>query len=112
VGVGEMGMTRPAAQTGVGPTLMAAIEQSFPKHQRIVDDALAARILPFGMRLFASVMSTAPGRRWMISATERRVPGIWGGIAGRKRYIDDRLIEAAGLVDAVVNLGAGLDTRA
>jgi len=38
---------------------------------------------------------------------------VWGGIACRKRYIDDRLIEALGSeIDAVVNLGAGLDTRA
>jgi methyltransferase (TIGR00027 family) len=30
----------------------------------------------------------------------------------RKRYIDDRLVEAAGKIEAVVNLGAGFDTRA
>lgn len=36
-----------------------------------------------------------------------------GGIMGRKRYIDDKVIESAdGHIDAVVNLGAGFDTRA
>jgi methyltransferase (TIGR00027 family) len=30
----------------------------------------------------------------------------------RKRYIDDKLIDAAGDIEAVVNLGAGSDTRA
>jgi methyltransferase (TIGR00027 family) len=37
---------------------------------------------------------------------------MWGGMLCRKRYIDDRLTEAAGGIEAVVNLGAGLDTRA
>jgi len=41
------------------------------------------------------------------------VPGLWAGIMGRKRYIDDRVADDAdGQVEAVVNLGAGFDTRA
>jgi O-methyltransferase involved in polyketide biosynthesis len=28
----------------------------------------------------------------------------------RKRYIDEKLIESVGQIDAVVNLGAGFDT--
>jgi O-methyltransferase involved in polyketide biosynthesis len=38
--------------------------------------------------------------------------GIWGSIACRKRYIDEKVREALDHgVDAVVILGAGLDTR-
>jgi methyltransferase (TIGR00027 family) len=40
------------------------------------------------------------------------VPGSWSLITCRKRYIDDKLNEALGNIDAVVVLGAGLDTRA
>ena len=41
------------------------------------------------------------------------MPGLWAGIMGRKRYIDDRVADDAdGQVEAVVNLGAGFDTRA
>jgi len=37
---------------------------------------------------------------------------MWSGLLCRKRYIDQKLNESANQVDAVVNLGAGFDTRA
>ena len=40
------------------------------------------------------------------------MPGSWALIACRKRFIDDKLDEALGNIDAVVILGAGMDTRA
>jgi methyltransferase (TIGR00027 family) len=52
-------------------------------------------------------------RNWLVAKTEQNAPGLWGGIMARKRYIDEVLSEAAGgSVEAVVNLGAGFDTRA
>ena len=51
-------------------------------------------------------------RDWMVRVTEKSAPGIWGGLLCRKRYIDEKLIESAGQIGAVVNLGAGFDTRA
>ena len=39
------------------------------------------------------------------------MPGSWALIACRKRFIDDKLDEALRDVDAVVILGAGMDTR-
>jgi len=50
-------------------------------------------------------------RDWMINWYEKNVPGTWGGMLCRKRYINDRLNEIAPQIDGVVNLGAGLDTR-
>jgi methyltransferase (TIGR00027 family) len=47
----------------------------------------------------------------MVRATEKSAPGIWALMACRKRYIDEKLIEAVDEIDAVVNLGAGFDTR-
>ncbi|NPT53850.1 SAM-dependent methyltransferase [Paraburkholderia elongata] len=44
--------------------------------------------------------------------TEKKFPGVWGGILCRKRYIDEKLIESIGQIEALVNLGAGFDTRA
>ncbi len=88
-----------------------AIEQGFPKELRIVDDDLAPRILPLAMRMFLSLVRSSAGRNWMIRSSEKSMPGIWGGMLCRKRYIDDCLAEAAASVDAVVNLGAGFDTR-
>jgi len=105
-------MTRAAARTGEGPTMMVAVEQYFPKKQRIIEDSLAYQILPFGIRTVAGVLRSAPARDWMVQQTERSLPRIWGGMMCRKRYIDEKLTEASGQIEAVVNLGAGFDTRA
>ena len=104
-------MTETAAKTGVGPTAMVAVEQYFPAGQRMISDDLACLILPFGVRMFVRLMRFVAVRDWMVRTTEKSIPGIWGSLMCRKRYIDDRLIEAIGQIDAVVNLGAGFDTR-
>lgn len=51
-------------------------------------------------------------RNWMVRASEKDIPGIWGGMLCRKRYIDEKLINSVSQINAVVNLGAGFDTRA
>ncbi|MEO3876269.1 SAM-dependent methyltransferase [Nonomuraea sp. B12E4] len=92
-------MTRrpPAAQTALGPMAIAAIE----------------RHLPPALRYTTQACRWPAVRAWMISASEQRAPGIWGGVLCRKRYADDKVTEAfqAGIRQLVV-LGAGLDTRA
>ena len=105
-------MAQAAAKTGVGPTTTVAVEQYFPEDQRIIDDDLAYRILPFGMRAIVWLMRPDSARDWIVRISEKSAPGIWGGVLCRKRYIDEKLIESAGQVDAVVNLGTGFDTRA
>jgi methyltransferase (TIGR00027 family) len=93
------------------PTVLVAVEQRFPKEQRIVDDGLSYGMLPFGGRLFVRLLRLRRLRDWLIRKADRSDPGIWGGLLCRKRYIDDALTDAASRVEAVVNLGAGLDTR-
>ncbi|MGB6063316.1 MAG: SAM-dependent methyltransferase [Desulfomonilaceae bacterium] len=105
-------MSKAAAKTGAGPTAMVAIEQRFPQDKRITQDDLACQILPFGMRAFVWLMRLNAARDGIIRATEKSFPGLWGGMMCRKRYIDEKLLESAGRIDAVVNLGAGFDTRA
>lgn len=105
-------MTQAAAKTGVGPTAAVAIEQYFPENQRIIEDNLAYSILPFSMRAFVRLTRLAFVRDWIIRASEKTAPGLWGGILCRKRYIDEKLIESVAQIDAVVDLGAGFDTRA
>ena len=105
-------MTVAAAKTGVGPTMAVALDQHFPADRRIVDDDLAVRILPPGMRAFVWLARPAPVSAWLERFFESRAPGIWGGVLCRKRYIDEKLIESVGRIGAVVNLGAGYDTRA
>jgi methyltransferase (TIGR00027 family) len=100
-----------AAQTGPGAMVLVAIEQAFPEDERIIDDDLAKLILPLSFRI--NVWISTRVRDWLIRKTEEKVPGLWGGIMARKRYIDEIVTKAAdGHIEAVVNLGAGFDTRA
>ena len=48
--------TKAAAQTGIGPTMIVAIEQHFPSNQRVIDDPLAVEILPTTYRLIVRTM--------------------------------------------------------
>ena len=57
--------TDAAAQTGIGPTLMVAIEQKFSSEQRIIQDNLAVKILPGGYRFFVKPMQIPVLRNWM-----------------------------------------------
>ena len=105
-------MAKAAAKTGVSPTALIAIEQYFPEKQRIIEDDLAYYILPFGARALVWLVRPNWVRSWLIRATEINSPGIWGGMVCRKRYIDEKLTDSSNQIEAVVNLGAGFDTRA
>lgn len=102
----------PAAQTAFGPMVQAAIEQYEPPERRLVFDDLALSFLPARQRVVVRAMRWPLLRRLTIAAGERAVPGVWSLIACRKRYIDDKLDEVLGSIDAVVVLGAGMDTKA
>jgi methyltransferase (TIGR00027 family) len=102
----------PAAQTAFGPMVQAAIEQFETPERRLVEDDLAMSFLPTGQRALVRAMRWPLLRRLTISAGERAVPGSWSIITCRKRFIDDKLAEALGNIDAVVVLGAGMDTKA
>ncbi len=90
---------------------MVAVEQRFLKDQRIITDDLAQSILPFGVRASLWLIRSAAARDWIVRSTEKSFPGLWAGMMCRKRYIDEKLIESVASIDAVVNLGAGFDTR-
>lgn len=102
----------PVAQTAFGPMVLAAVEQHEAPGQRLVDDDLAARFLPAGLRWLVAATRFPAVRRLLIGVSEWSGPGLWTNMACRKHYIDDKLDGALGDVDAVVLLGAGLDTRA
>ncbi len=103
-------MTRAAAKTGADPIFIVAVEQFFPRDQRIVEDDLALQILPLSIRVVGILMRFGFIRDWLISYSEKNSPGIWGGILCRKRYIRDKLTDISNQIDGVVNLGAGFDT--
>lgn len=101
----------PAAQTAFGPMVLAAIEHNEAPERRLVDDDLAASFLPARLRAMTRLTRSAPIRAAVIAASERAGPGLWASIACRKRFIDERISDPAGEIDAVVILGSGMDTR-
>ncbi len=105
--------TKPAAQTGNGPTFVVAIEQSFPSEQRIIDDDLALKIMPSFYKWLIKLFQIPTLRTWFINLSEKQITGIWSAVMCRKRYIDDKVVAAVsdGAVASIVNLGAGFDTR-
>ncbi len=106
--------TRGAAQTGSAPTFLVAMEQHEPQAQRIIDDPLAAKIMPGGSKLFLKLLRIPVLRSWMIKLLEKQIEGASSAFLCRKRYIDGTIVTAVenGSIIAVVNLGAGYDTRA
>jgi methyltransferase (TIGR00027 family) len=101
-----------AAQTAFGPMMLAAMEQTEPPGRRLVDDDLAARFLPAPTRWLVTATPPKLMRRLMMAAMERDGPGLWANLACRKQYVADKVTEALDDIDAVVVLGAGLDTLA
>jgi methyltransferase (TIGR00027 family) len=102
----------PVAQTAVGPMVLAAVEQHEPPGRRLVDDDLAALFLPTPARWLTGATRSAVLRRLFITAMDRSGPGLWANLTCRKRFVGDKLDDALNDIDAVVILGAGLDTRA
>lgn len=105
-------MSNPVAATAVGPMVLAAVEQYEPVQRRLVDDDMALSFLPAGVRAFTRTARWSVARRLLIRATERSGPGLWANLTCRKRYLGDKLTESLPDIDAVVILGAGLDTKA
>jgi methyltransferase (TIGR00027 family) len=101
----------PVAQTAFGPMVLAAVEQNEPPGRRLVDDDLSDLFLPAPLRWLVGATRWGPARRLMIRGSEFTGRGLWVNVACRKRFIDDKLKEALDAIDAVVILGAGLDTR-
>ncbi|UCC51250.1 MAG: class I SAM-dependent methyltransferase [Anaerolineaceae bacterium] len=102
-----------AAKTGSGPTFLVAMEQYEPPAQRIIDDDLAAKVLPGGERFFLKLLRIPLLRNWMINLSEKQITGASSAFLCRKRYIDETIVAAVenGSFAAIVNLGAAFDTR-
>ena len=101
-----------AADTAFGPMLLAAIEHNEPPQRRLVDDDLAESFLPRRFRAVVALTRVGAIRSAVSALSDRSGPGLWAGIACRKRFIDERLSDPLTDSDAVVVRGAGLDTRA
>ena len=89
-----------------------ALEQFQSDEHRIIHDNLACQMLPRRLQLRAGIFSFRPLRKGFLGLIDHFFPGVLGNIC-RKRYIDDKLVEALGMgINNVVILGSGLDTCA
>ena len=62
-------MSKKAADTAASVGAVIAIEQHFPRDERLLDDGLAARLLPLGMKVFVWLLRFAWLRDWVCAST-------------------------------------------
>ncbi len=99
--------------TGYGPALIRAMENLLPEDKRLFDDPYSEKFLSPFYKFFVILMRSPKILNFLIKIREKLTPGIIGGLICRSRYIDDVLNNAIREgVGTVVNLGAGMDTRA
>ena len=101
------------SSTAYGAAFLRAVENLLPEDMRLFDDPYSEKILPPLYKFFVILMHPPKIWNFLIKWMEKSSPGVIGGIICRTRYIDDVLINAIKEgVGTVVNLGAGMDTRA
>lgn len=106
-------MAESATSTAYGPMVLVAIEQSLPLEQRIINDHFAYKMLPAYMKIMVKLCSLKPIRQVFFNLMDKGMPGLRNSFASRKRYINDKVLEALTTeTQSLVILGAGLDTLA
>jgi methyltransferase (TIGR00027 family) len=101
------------SSTGYGPAIMRAMENLLPEDKRLFEDPYSEKFLSPFYKFFVILMRSPKILNFLIKIRERLSPGIIGGLICRTHYIDDVLNNAIKEgVGTVVNLGAGMDTRA
>ena len=101
------------SSTAYGAAFIRAVENLLPEDKRLFKDPYSEKILPPVYRLVVTIMRPPGICNFLMNMREKSSPGVVGGILCRTRYIDDLLIDSIkDGVETVVNLGAGMDTRA
>ncbi len=101
------------SSTAYGAAFLRAAENLLPQDKRLFEDPYSEKIMPPIFKLFVIIMRPPKIWNFLMNMREKSSPGVIGGILCRTRYIDDVLNNAIKEgVGAVVNLGAGMDTRA
>ena len=102
-----------ANSTGYGPALMRAVENLLPEGEQLFKDPYSEKFLSPLYKFYLFLIRSPGMLNLMVKMREKASPGLIGGLICRTRYIDDVLNQAIkDGFQAVVNLGAGLDTRA
>jgi len=101
------------SSTAYGAAVFRATENLLPEDKRLFEDPYSEKLLPPIYKFFVDIMRSPKIWKFLMNMREKSTPGVIGGIICRTRYIDEVLIDAVKEgVETVVNLGAGMDTRA
>ena len=101
------------SSTGYGPAIMRAMENLLLEDKRLFEDPYSEKFLSPFWKSWVILMRSPKILNLLIKIREKWTPGVIGGLICRTRYIDDVLNNAIKEgVGTVVNLGAGMDTRA
>ena len=101
------------SSTAFGAAFLRAVENILPEDKRLFNDPYSEKLLPPIYKFFVTIMRPPILWNLLMNMREKSTPGVVGGILCRTRYIDDVLKNAIKEgIGTVVNLGAGMDTRA
>lgn len=101
-----------ASKTAEHNALFRALEARKPRAERLFDDPYVHKFLSPAYRATAALARLRPWRAFALRTIDRGWPGVRPTVVARTRLIDEMISDLAGLVDQVVILGAGFDTRA
>ena len=101
-----------AINTGMGAAWTRATGNLYPKEKRLFEDPYSEKLLSPLYKFFIFLQHSPRINDALVKSKEKSTPGIMGWLFCRFRYIDDVLKKSIKEIEAVVNLGAGMDCRA
>ncbi len=95
-----------------GTASKKAMEGFYSPEKRLFEDEYSLILLPAGLRLLTNMFKRKAMFNYVMKMADKITPGVQEGLMCRVRYIDQNIQKAVSdEIEAVVNLGAGFDTR-
>ncbi len=103
-----------AIKTGDGVAASRALMMLYPKEKRLFEDPYSEKLLTGVYKFYIWLMRKPKKRDSLMKKGEKSTPGATGWFFCRDRYVDDIIKTSLEKkeVEAVVNLGCGMDCRA
>ena len=101
-------------RNAMGLAFLRGVESSFHQDVRFFEDRYALKLIPGGaFKLVSGLTKFRYFRNKIIKRYEKSIPGVYGNMICRTRYIDEKLTAAVnnGFKNVVI-IGAGMDMRA
>jgi methyltransferase (TIGR00027 family) len=101
-------------RNAMGLTFLRGVESSFHSNVQFFEDRYALQLIPGrAFKLVSGLTKFRYFRNKIVKRYEKSIPGVYGNMICRTRYIDEKLTEAINNgIKNVVIIGAGMDMRA